>query len=212
MCLACGIEVVGGTCPACGGMVVFGGWERDDDPAELLPDTGWDGCTFQGPEVTVPKCRCTVTDAFITLTEGRRTLDRWRIEELDWLAADGAAGAGERLGAAGAVLDGGSVAVSTTAWMQAFLTFGASDGVFLIGVAGFEPAPLRAELVALIGPTFHDLQARAPVRRPPPPDRPPPPPAASAEERLRALARLHADGLVTDEEYAAKRAELIELL
>jgi hypothetical protein len=43
------------------------------------------------------------------------------------------------------------------------------------------------------------------------PAAPPPPPASgSSADRLRELERLHSEGLLTDDEYAAKRAQALE--
>jgi hypothetical protein len=51
----------------------------------------------------------------------------------------------------------------------------------------------------------------APAPPPPPaPVAPPPPRAPSAEEKLRSLAKLRDDGLITPEDYEAKKADLLK--
>ena len=64
-----------------------------------------------------------------------------------------------------------------------------------------DPGSLGVEFADVVRGMLH-----APAPPTPPP---PPPPAASADDRLRRLAALHADGLVSDAEYQAKRAELL---
>ncbi len=53
--------------------------------------------------------------------------------------------------------------------------------------------------------------APAPVA-PPPPIAPPRPPEPTAEEKLRSLAKLRDDGIITPEDYEAKKAQLLEEL
>jgi len=53
--------------------------------------------------------------------------------------------------------------------------------------------------------------APAPAPQPvPAPVAPPPPPPPSAEEKLRSLAKLRDDGLITPDDYEAKKADLLE--
>ncbi len=64
---------------------------------------------------------------------------------------------------------------------------------------------------------YVDAPAPAPAPPPPPPPQPvpapvapPPPRAPSAEEKLRSLAKLRDDGLITPEDYEAKKADLLK--
>ncbi len=64
---------------------------------------------------------------------------------------------------------------------------------------------------------YADVPAAAPAPPPPPaptpvpaPVAPPPPPPPSAEEKLRSLAKLRDDGLITPEDYEAKKADLLD--
>jgi len=62
---------------------------------------------------------------------------------------------------------------------------------------------------------YVDAPAAAPAPAPQPvpaPVAPPPPPPPSAEEKLRSLAKLRDDGLITPEDYEAKKADLLEQL
>jgi len=64
---------------------------------------------------------------------------------------------------------------------------------------------------------YVDVPAPAPAPAPAPqpvpaPVAPPPPPPPTAEEKLRSLAKLRDDGLITPEDYEAKKADLLEQL
>lgn len=66
-----------------------------------------------------------------------------------------------------------------------------------------DPSEMAVEIADIVREMLHAPVAAAA------PSPLPPPPAASADDRLRRLAALHADGLVSDAEYQAKRAELL---
>jgi Short C-terminal domain len=81
------------------------------------------------------------------------------------------------------------------------------DDVFFI-VEGYDPVELRAQLQGW--QRYFELSAWIRDYRPPERERSAPVPAVDPINQIRRLAELHASGLVTDEEFAQKRVDLLK--
>lgn len=156
----------------------------------------------------VKACVLTIDDERIALADGRHIIISWATDDVEAVTVEDEAGVRSRVTATRLLFLGRDAFRQPKTTICSWLTVIADDTLVVVEIPSVPPAVVRTEISRMLGWDLTPVPAEAEL--PPPPSSP----SAGAgwrpvEDRLRALAALHSDGLVSDEQFAAKRIELL---